>query len=179
MQGKMISISATDRGSFGGYLATPESGSGPGLVLLQEIFGVNRHIREVADLFAEEGYVVLAPDLFWRIQPGVELGYSDADFQAALRYYQRLDVDRAILDVGDALRALRAHPSCTGRVGAIGFCLGGTLAYLAAARLPIDAAVSYYGVGIEGHLDEAESIKCPIVLHFAAEDEFVPAAARA
>lgn len=179
MQGKMISISATDGGSFGGYLATPESGSGPGLVLLQEIFGVNCHIRDVADLFAEEGYIVLAPDLFWRIQPGVELGYSDADFQAALGYYQRLDVDRAILDVGDALRALRAHPSCTGRVGAIGFCLGGTLAYLAAARLPIDAAVSYYGVGIEGHLDEAESIKCPIVLHFAAEDEFVPTAARA
>ena len=179
MQGKMISIKASDEGSFGGYLATPESGSGPGLVLLQEIFGVNRHIREVADLFAEEGYVVLAPDLFWRIQPGVELGYSDADFQAALGYYQRLDVDRAVLDVDDALRALRAHPSCNGKVGAIGFCFGGTLAYLAAARLPIDAAVGYYGVGIESHLDEAESIKCPTVLHFAAEDEFVPAPTRA
>ncbi len=179
MQGKMISIVASDGGSFGGYLAIPESGAGPGLLLLQEIFGVNHHIRELADLYAEEGYVVLAPDLFWRIQPHVELGYSDADFQAAIGYYQRLDIDRAILDVGDALQALRADRSCTGKAGAIGFCLGGKLAYLAAARLAIDAAVSYYGVGIEEHLDEAEAIRCPIALHFAGEDEFVPAAARA
>ena len=139
---------------------------------------MNQHIRELADHYAEEGYVVLAPDLFWRMKPGVELGYSEDDFKTAFGYYQRFDIDLAILDTSDALRALRASPACTGKVGAIGFCLGGKLAYLAAARLPIDAAVGYYGVGIEGNLDEAKSITCPIALHFASEDKFVPAAAR-
>jgi carboxymethylenebutenolidase len=175
----VISIAAADGGSFGGYLATPESGAGPGLILLQEIFGVNPHIREIADLYAEEGYVVLAPDLFWRMKPGIELGYSEDDFKTALSYYQRFDIDQAILDTSEALRALRANTACTGKVAALGFCLGGKLAYLAAARLPIDAAVSYYGVGIEENLSEAKSITCPIALHFASEDKFVPAAARA
>src|ERR1700736_1907594 len=146
MSGTMISIAAADRGTFSGYLATPESGSGPGLILLQEVFGVNQHIRELADLYAEEGYVVLAPDLFWRMKPGVELGYSEDDIKTAFSYYQRFDIDQAILDTGDALRALRADARCTGKVGAIGFCLGGKLAYLTAARLPMDAAAGYYGV---------------------------------
>ncbi len=179
MQGTMISIAAADAGTFNGYLAMPESGSGPGLILLQEIFGINQHIRELADLYAEEGYVVLAPDLFWRMQPGIELGFSEDDFKTALGYYQRFDTNQAILDTGDALRALRANPRCSGEVGAVGFCLGGKLAWLAAARLPFDAAVGYYGVAIEEHLAEAKSIRCPIALHFASEDKFVPAAARA
>jgi len=174
----MISIAAADGGTFNGYLATPESGSGPGLILLHEIFGVNQHIRDLADQYAEEGYVVLAPDLFWRMQPGVQLGYSEDDFKTAFSYYQRFDIDQAILDTGDALRALRANVRCTGKVGAIGFCLGGKLAYLAAARLPIDAAVGYYGVAIEEYLAEAKSITCPIALHFASEDKFVPPTAR-
>jgi carboxymethylenebutenolidase len=174
----MTPIAATVGGNFSGYLATPASGSGPGLILLQEIFGVNQHIREIADQYAEEGYLVLAPDLFWRMKPGVELGYSEDDVKTAFGYYQRFDVDQAILDTGDALRTLRANAKCNGKVGAIGFCLGGKLAYLAAARLPIDAAVAYYGVGIEENLAEAKSIKCPIALHFASEDKFVPASAR-
>ncbi len=179
MNGTTIAIATTGGGTFSGYLATPESGSGPGLILLQEIFGVNQHIRELADHYAEEGYLVLAPDLFWRMKPGIELGYSDDDFKTAFSYYQRFDLDQAILDTGDALRALRANAGCTGKVGAIGFCLGGKLAYLAAARLPIDAAVGYYGVAIEEALSEAKSITCPIALHFASEDKFVPASARA
>ncbi len=178
MTGTMIPITAADGGKFSGYLAVPEAGSGPGLILLQEIFGVNQHMREIADHYAEEGYVVLAPDLFWRMKPGVELGYAGDDLQTAFDYYQRFNVDQAIADTGDALKALRANKACTGKVGAIGYCLGGKLAYLAAARLPLDAAVGYYGVGIEANLDEAKSIKCPIVLHFASEDKFVPAAAR-
>jgi carboxymethylenebutenolidase len=179
MNGTTVSIAAADgSGSFSGYLATPASGSGPGLILLQEIFGVNRHIRELADLYAEEGYLVLAPDLFWRIKPNIELGYSQDDFATALDYYQRFDVGQAILDAGDALRTLRASANCSGKVGAFGFCLGGKLAYLAAARLPLDAAIGYYGVGIEDNLDEAASIHCPIALHFASEDKFVPPAAR-
>jgi carboxymethylenebutenolidase len=174
----MISIAAAGGSTFSGYLATPETGSGPGLILLQEIFGVNQHIRELADEYAEEGYVVLAPDLFWRMKPGIELGYSEDDFKTAFGYYQRFNIDQAILDTGDALRALRANPACIGNVAAIGFCLGGKLAYLAAARLPIDAAVGYYGVAIEENLAEAKSITCPIALHFASEDKFVPASAR-
>src|SRR5262249_38215964 len=126
----------------------------------------------------EEGYVVIAPDLFWRMKPGVELGYDGDDLKAALEYYERLDVDQAILDTGVALKALRADSRCTEKVGALGFCLGGRLAYLAAARLPIDAAVAYYGVRIEEDLAEAKSIKCPIAFYFASEDKFVPPAAR-
>src|SRR6266852_1458882 len=142
MAGKTIPIRTGDGGTFSGYLATPSSGSGPGLLLLQEIFGVNHHIRALADLYAEEGYVVLAPDLFWRIKPGIELGYSDEDFKTALDYYGRFDADQAIGDAGDALKTLRANAACNGKAGALGFCLGGKLAYLAAARLPVDAAVS-------------------------------------
>jgi carboxymethylenebutenolidase len=178
MKGSTISIATSGDGTFSGYLATPESGSGPGLILLQEIFGVNQHIRDLADMYAEEGYLVLAPDLFWRLQPGIELGYSDEDFKRAIGYYQRFDVERAIVDIGDALRALRENPRCDGKVGAIGFCLGGKLGFLAAARLPVDAAVSYYGVAFEEHLTEAKSITCPIALHFGSEDKFVSAAAR-
>ena len=178
MAGKTIPIRTADGGAFSGYLATPSSGSSPGLLLLQEIFGVNHHIRALADLYAEEGYVVLAPDLFWRIKPSIELGYSDEDFKTALDYYGRFDVDQAIGDAGDALKTLRANAACNGKAGALGFCLGGKLAYLAAARLAVDAAVSYYGVAIEQNLAEAKSVKCPVALHFAAEDKFVPPAAR-
>jgi len=178
MNSTTLSIAAADGGSFSGYLSVPSSGSGPGLILLQEIFGINEHIREIADVYAEEGYLVLAPDLFWRIKSGVELGYSDEDMKTALSYYSRFDIDQAIRDIGDALRVLRADQRCTARVGALGFCLGGKLAYLSAARLPIDAAVSYYGVGIEQNLAEAKSIRCPIALHFASEDQLAPAAVR-
>src|SRR5580704_9083284 len=125
MSGSTISIASADGGTFSGYLATPESGSGPGLILLQEIFGVNQHIRDLADIYAEEGYLVLAPDLFWRMSPGTQLGYSGPDLGRAMDYYQRFDVDRAILDIGDTVAALRANPACDGKVGAIGFCLGG------------------------------------------------------
>ena len=129
--------------TFRGYLALPASGRGPGIVLCQEIFGVNAYVREVADLYAQEGYVVLAPDLFWRMEPGVDV---------------------ELLEEAE---------------GALGFCLGGKLAYLAAAHSGVDAAVGYYGVGIEGALDLVPQIKCPIALHFAELDQFCPPEARA
>jgi len=179
MNGATISIAAAGDGFFQGYLSIPASGSGPGLILLHEIFGVNQHIRDLADTYAEEGYVVLAPDLLWHIRPGIELGHSGEDFKTALTYRDRFDVERAVLDIRDTLQALRANRACTGKVGAIGFCMGGLLAYLAAARLPVDAAAAYCGVGIENHLGEAKAIRCPIALHFGSEDEFVPATARA
>jgi carboxymethylenebutenolidase len=179
MNGVTISIAAAGDSSFQGYLSLPASGSGPGLILLHEIFGLNQHIRDLADAYAEEGYVVLVPDLFWHIRPGIELGHSEEDFKTALTYRDRFDVEQAILDIRDTLQVLRANRACTGKVGTIGFCMGGLLAYLAASRLPLDAAAAYSGVGIEKHLGETKSIRCPIALHFGSEDEFVPATARA
>ncbi len=179
MTGQWVQVENADGDSFRGYLATPASGSGPGIVLLQEIFGVNGHMRDVADLYAEEGYVVLAPDLFWRLGRDIELGYDDASMKQAFDYFGRFDVDTAIGDATAALAALRARPECTGGVGAIGFCLGGKLAYLLAARSDVDCAVGYYGVGIEQALDEAAAITCPMVLHFAELDRFSPPDVRA
>ncbi|HKF28938.1 MAG TPA: dienelactone hydrolase family protein [Candidatus Binataceae bacterium] len=179
MNGATISIAAAGDNAFRGYLSIPASGSGPGLILLHEIFGLNQHIRDLADTYAEEGYVVLAPDLFWKIRPGIELGHSEEDLKTALTYRERFDVEQAIVDIRNTLQALRANPACTGKVGAIGFSTGGLLAYLAAARLPVDAAVAYHGVGIDKHLGEAKSIRCPIALHFGSEDEFVSPTARA
>jgi carboxymethylenebutenolidase len=176
MAGQYITVKAKEGGSFKAYLALPEKGSGPGIVLLQEIFGINAYIRGVADHYAEEGYVVLAPDLFWRIEPGIELGFTEAERQKAFAYRARFDVDKAVEDIGAAIGALRALPQCRGKIGAIGFCLGGLLAYLSAARLCVDCAVSYYGVGIEKALGEAKNIECPMVLHIAEKDAFTPQA---
>ncbi len=176
MAGRWITVKAKDGGSFKAYLATPEKGSGPGIVLLQEIFGINAYIRGVADHYAEEGYVVLAPDLFWRIEPGIELGFSEADRQKAFAYREKFDIDKSVEDIGATIAALKALPECKGKIGAIGFCLGGLLAYLSAARLGVDCAVSYYGVGIEKALNEASKIKCPMVLHIAEKDKWTPPA---
>ncbi|MFI0846501.1 dienelactone hydrolase family protein [Mesorhizobium sp. IMUNJ 23232] len=178
MTGQWIELSAAD-GGFKGYLSVPASGSGPGIVLLQEIFGVNASMRSVADYFAEEGYVVLVPDLFWRLEAGVDLSYADADVARAMEFNQRFDIELGVKDAASALAALRGRPECTSKVGALGFCLGGRLAYLLAARTDIDCAVSYYGVGIDAHLAEAPAVKCPIVFHFAELDRFVPQEARA
>ena len=174
MAAKWIEIAGGD-GKFRGYLAAPASGNGPGLVLCQEIFGINAYVREVADYYAEEGYVVLAPDLFWRLDKDVDLGYSEADWKKAFDYFQRFDVNKGVEDITAAVKALRARPEVAGKIGALGFCLGGKLAYLAAARSGVDVAVGYYGVGIEGSLNEPP--KCPTVLHFAEKDKYVSAEA--
>lgn len=177
MTRRTIDLATDCGGTFRGYLALPASGRGPGLLLAQEIFGVNASLRATADLFAEEGYVCLAPDLFWRLEPGIDLGYDDADFARAFDFSARFDVDRGVADLGAALAALRARPECTGKAAVMGFCLGGKLAYLAAARHAVDAAVSFYGVGIEAALAESGGIACPLLMHFAGADEFVPEAA--
>ena len=167
--------SADRRGAFTAYLSLPASGSGPGLVLAQEIFGVNRTMRELADYYAEEGYVVLVPDLFWRQEPGVQLGDSPDDWQRAFALYQGFDVDAGVADLQTAISALRQRPEVAGRgVGVVGYCLGGKLAYLAACRTDCDVAVGYYGVGIEAALDEADRIRRPLALHIAELDRFCP-----
>ncbi|MEB0114513.1 dienelactone hydrolase family protein [Variovorax sp. RTB1] len=179
MAGQYIDMKAGDgSGSFRGYLALPAGGSGPGLVLAQEIFGINSTMRDVADDYAEEGYVVLVPDIFWRQEPNVELGYTEADWQRAFGYFQGFDEAKGMQDIQTAITTLRARAEVTGKVGVLGFCLGGKLAYLAACRTDADVAVGYYGVGIDAALGEADSIKSPLVLHIAELDKFCPPEAR-
>lgn len=178
--GSYISIPAKDgSGEFRAYLALPASGKGPGIVLAQEIFGINEFVRATADYYAEEGYVVLAPDLFWRQQPNVDLGYSPEEWQQAFGLYQGFNPDLGVADIDAALAVLRARPEFEGKAGVLGYCLGGKLAYLAACRCDVDVAVGYYGVGIEEKLDEAANIRGSLVLHFAEHDQFCPPPARA
>jgi len=175
MTGHETRLSAADGGSFGAYLAMPSKLPAPGIVVLQEIFGVNGFIREVADGLAAQGYIAIAPDLFWRQTPGVQLDSdAEADRGKAFGLYQGLDEKKAVQDSIAALNALRGMKECSGRVGALGYCLGGKLAYLMAARSSVDAAVGYYGVGINGALDEAAQIRVPVLLHVAGSDHFCP-----
>jgi carboxymethylenebutenolidase len=168
-----LTIQASDgSGTFSAYLAMPQSGHGPGLVVAQEIFGVNKNMRQIADYYAEEGYVALVPDLFWRQQAGVELGYTPEDWQKAFGFFQGFNADKGVDDIQATIAALRAHPACSGEVGVVGYCLGGKLAYLAACRTDADVAIGYYGVGIEELLEEADAIECRLVLHIAQLDKY-------
>lgn len=177
-----ITIPASDNsGSFGAYVAKPQSGDRwPGLILIQEIFGVNRNMRNWADTLAAQGYYCVVPDLFWRQQPGVELdSTTEAGMQQAFGFYGGFDEAKGVDDVQAAITVLRARPEVTGKVGVLGFCLGGKLAYLAACRTDADVAVAYYGVGIEAALGEADKVRCPLLLHIAELDRFCPPEARA
>ena len=170
-----IQLKANDGGSFSGYLATPKSGKGPGIVVIQEIFGVNEVMRKISDEFAAQGYAALCPDLFWRQQPGIQItDKTEAEWARAFELFKGFDQAKGVDDLKATLAALRKHPACTGKVGAVGYCLGGRLAYLMSTRTDVDASVGFYGVGIEGLLDEAKSIKKPLMLHIAEEDKFVP-----
>jgi carboxymethylenebutenolidase len=170
----MIKIKSFDSGEFGAYMALPASGYGPGIVVLQEIFGINQYLRDVADWYAAHGFVALVPDLFWRIQPGIELTDKGDDWKKAIELYQKIDEAKAVEDSAAALAFLQKHSSCSGRVGAIGFCMGGNLAYLLSARFKPDCAVGYYGVSLEKSLDEAENLNSPLMLHIAGLDKFCP-----
>ena len=175
-----VTIRAADGGSFSAYLATPKSGKGPGILLIQEIFGVNQVMRDLADGFAAQGYAVLCPDLFWRQEPGIEItDKTEAEWKKAFALAQGFNIDKGVDDLKATLATLRKHPACSGKVGSVGYCLGGKLAYLMATRSDSDANVGYYGVGIQDSLGEAKSIKKPLLLHVAAKDQFVPPEAQA
>ena len=179
MSGETVTIKGKD-GDFSGYLAGPGTGRGPGLVVIQEIFGVNQVMREIADGMASRGYYALVPDLFWRLEPGVQLtDKTDADWKKALDLMNRFDIDKGIADIQASIDHLRAMPGCTGKVGALGYCLGGQLAYLTAARTDADASVGYYGINIQNRLGEAARIAHPLMLHIAEADEYVPPDAQA
>ena len=172
--GQDIKISARDGGAFAAYLTLPVTTPAPGIVLLPEVFNTNDHIRSVADGYAAEGFAVIAPDVYWRQEAGCYLPYTDEGRAKAQALRAELGTDQFAADLGDTVAALKARAECTGKVGVMGFCLGGKFTYLSATRHKIDAAVSYYGVQIEQHLDEAVNLNCPILMHFAGIDPHVP-----
>jgi len=173
MSGQEITINAKDGGDFMGYLALPEGGTGPGVVVIQEIFGVNAVMREITDDWAAQGYVALCPDLFWRQEPGIQItDQSEAEWARAFELFNGFDLDKGVDDLDQTIEHLRGLDGCTGKVGSVGFCLGGRLAFLTATRTRIDAAVGYYGVMLEEHV--GEPLKAPVLLHIPTEDGFVP-----
>lgn len=181
MSGQYIEVKTATGQSFAAYLAVAEGGKGPGIVLCQEIFGVNAAMRAKADFLAEEGYTVLVPDLFWRTAPRIELAYTEQDFAKAFELYQAYDENLGIDDIRDSLATLSTLESCdaSAGLGVVGYCLGGKLAYLAACRLPeVACAVGYYGVGIDHALDELHNLTGRLVLHIAELDKFTPPEAR-
>jgi carboxymethylenebutenolidase len=178
MPGTDITISGPD-GKFSAYLAQPSTHKGPGVVVIQEIFGVNANVRAICNELAGQGYFALAPDLFWRIEPNVQItDKSEAEWKKAFELYQKFNVDTGIKDIQATITHLRGVPGAGPKIGSVGYCLGGLLAYLTATRTNVDAAVGYYGVGIETHLNEKDKIKKPTLLHIAAKDQFVPVAAQ-
>jgi len=157
-------------GEMSAYMALPKKGKGAGVVVLQEIFGVNESMRKVCDFLASRQFTAICPDLFWRAEPGVELKESEFERGRALR--GKMNDDQVTDDIASAMDFLRKHPACTGEVGVVGYCWGGFLAYLTAVRHKPDAAVGYYGVGIDNKLDLAKNLSCPLLLHYAELDQF-------
>jgi carboxymethylenebutenolidase len=166
-----VNLRAADGNELSTYVARPAGEPLAGLVVVQEIFGVNAHIRSVADGYAKDGFLAVAPALFDRIEKGVELGYEGADMQRAMTFIPKLDMDKALADVAAAVDYAK---QATGKnVGVIGYCFGGTLAWLAATRLHVAAAVGYYGGRIGNYA--AENPSCPVMLHFGTQDTHIPA----
>ena len=164
----------TADGQFDAYVATPYVTPGPGIVLIQEIFGVNDHIQAVAEQYAGDGYTVIAPDLFWRSERRINIGYSDAEFKRGMDLAGKLDPAKTAADIAAAIKLLRALPECKGPVSSLGYCMGGKLSYRTAASGDVDAAICYYGGGIGDELPLAAKIRCPILFHFGEQDQWIP-----
>lgn len=168
--GGYITIQGRD-GDFAAYEAKPDQPVKAVVVVIQEIFGINGVMRDLCDGYAEKGYLAVAPDLFWRIKPGIDItDQTPEEWQQAFDLYGKFNPDLGVRDIQDTISAMRAHGL---PVGAVGYCLGGLLAYLTATRTDVDAAVSYYGVGIDQAVGEAGAISKPLMLHIAEEDGFV------
>jgi carboxymethylenebutenolidase len=179
MSGNSLTIKTPD-GEFSAYVARPEAETAPVIVVIQEIFGVNKVMRDIADDFAAQGYIAVCPDLFWRIEPGIDItDQSEAEWKRAFELFNAFNVDAGVEDIAATIDQVRGLPGSSGKVGAVGFCLGGLLAFLTGTRTDADAAVSYYGVGIEKYLGEAEKLAQPLLMHIAGEDGFVPKEAQA
>lgn len=178
---KTIAITTLDGSdTFDGYVAEPAGPPSTAIIVIQEIFGVNAGIRRKCDMLAEAGYLAIAPDLFWRIESGVELDRDVApEMERALSLMGQFDQDTGIRDIEATIRTARALLPEGGKIGAVGYCLGGRLAFMTAARTDIDASVGYYGVGIDGLLGEKAAIANPVLLHIPVEDHFVDKDAQA
>jgi carboxymethylenebutenolidase len=174
-----ITIEGRD-GPFDAYIAQPKALPAPAVVVLQELFGVNADIRKTCDELAEQGFVAVAPDLFWRQEPGVDLSVtSEADWRHGLRLYQAYDRDAGARDVKDAADTVAKLPECAGKVAVLGFCLGALMTFLTAARYRVDAAVAYHGSDTEKYLGELDGLHAPLLMHLAEEDEFISKSAQA
>jgi carboxymethylenebutenolidase len=167
-------------GEFKAYVARPSAAKAPAVVVIQEIFGVNKVMRDITDGLAGQGYLAICPDLFWRIEPGIDItDHSKEEWARAFELFNAFKVDTGVQDIAATVDQIRQDPACSGKVGAVGFCLGGLLAFLTACRTSADATVSYYGVGLDNVIAEARSCTKPIMLHIAEEDGFVNKAAQA
>ena len=167
-----VTIKGSD-GRFQAYVALPKVTPAPGIVVAQEIFGVNQVMRDACDWLAGEGFVALCPDLFWRIEPGIDItDKTQAEWDRAFELFGLFDVDKGIADMQATLAALRGHEACNGKAGSLGYCLGGKIAFLMATRSDADCNVGYYGVGLGDLLAEAGNIENPLLLHIAEKDRF-------
>ncbi len=176
MTGQRTKIAASDgSGEFGTYLAPLPKEPGPGIVMLHEILGITGWIEEVSNLFAARGYCVIAPDMFWRLEPDFV-----ADFRVpeqrdkGFRFRGEINHAKAVEDIAAAIENLKARPECNGKIAVAGYCMGGTLTYLAATRLNLDAAIVYYGTEVHRFLDEGQNISCPTIFHAGNNDHHVP-----
>lgn len=179
--GEMIDVAAlNDEGSFKAYRADPSGTPKAAIVVIQEVFGVNPGIRQKCDKLAAQGYLAIAPDLFWRLAPGVEFNPDiPEELQSGLDLFGKFDQDAGIRDIEATIHVARGLLGDGGKVGAVGYCLGGRLAFMTACRTDIDAAVGYYGVAIDGLLGEKHAIAHPVLLHIPTNDGFVPAETQA
>jgi len=174
-----ISIEGRD-GAFSAYITRPKTLPAPAVVVLHEVFGVNSDIRKTCGELAEQGFIAVAPDLFWRQEPGVDLSVtSEPDWQHGLRLYQAYDRDAGARDIKDTTDVVAKLPGCIGKVAVLGYCLGGLMTFLTAVRYSVDAAVVYHGGDTEKYLGEANGLDAPLLMHLAEEDEFISKAAQA
>ena len=174
-----ISINGRN-GAFGAYIALPETAPAPAVVVLHEVFGVNADIRKTCDELAEQGFIAVAPDLFWRQEPDVDLSVtSESDWQHGLRLYQAYDRDAGVKDVKDTADTVAKLAPCTGSVAVLGYCLGGLMTFLTAVRYGVDAAVVYHGGDTEKYLGEVDGLHGPLLMHLGEEDEFISRSAQA
>src|ERR1700720_2473121 len=174
-----ISVNGQD-GTFAAYVATPKTSPAPAVVVLQELFGVNADIREKCDDLAEQGFLAVAPDLFWRQEPGVDLSVtSEPDWQHGLRLYQAYGRDAGVRDIKDTADTVAKMPECTGKIAVLGYCLGALMTFLTAVRYRVDAAVAYHGGDTEKYLGELDGLHSSLLMHLAEEDEFISKPAQA
>ncbi len=173
MSNSWISVDSVSGGAFKAYVSLPPAGFGPGLLVIQEIFGVNEHIKAVCDQYASDGFVAVAPDIFWREKTLTDLSYDSESVKAGKKLFENLNIHLTASDLQRTVEAIRHIPSCNGKVGSVGFCMGGLLSFVSAARAGVDSAVSYYGVGLDKYFDLLQDITCPLLFHFAENDESI------